>query len=100
MTDLPSEPTMSVTALNSDLPVPQQRIRRPAPIVAKRLAFAKRQVVNHAAREVVSEVDLRVSQIRPAYIRQGIIVGAKVTAEAIGEPVVQGLRVGIAQQCV
>src|ERR1700743_2508864 len=54
------------------LPIPQQRIRHAAPVVAKFLATAERQVVQNARREFIRQVDLRPSpvEILPVWQRE------------------------------
>src|SRR5215469_5521437 len=82
------------------LPVAQDCIGCTAPVAAKVLALAKRQVVQNAGGKVVVEIELRHAPIQLAVTRQGIIQCPRIRAEAIGHAGVERTRPGIAEQGV
>ena len=82
------------------LPVPQKRVRSVIPSIAELLAFAERQVINDATREVVIEVDLRQPPIELLLIREREIRRTQQGTQTVGQAIIVGARIGVTKQSV
>src|SRR5690348_13970023 len=80
------------------LPVAQDRIRRPGPIAAEVFAFSKGQVIQNAGSKVVVQIQLREAPVELRASGKRIINGSRISTQPIRHTGVEGSRPGIAQQ--
>src|SRR5262249_25638415 len=81
-----------------ELPVSEQSVRQPVPVVAELPASSKRQIVQDAGRKVVIQIDLRQTPVEVFPVGQREVRRARQRAETITQAVVIRLRIRVAEE--